>query len=105
MRGTLEINVFVAIANDLILILQAKGLQEVINRNEAKMDETGLEAKGKGNGGKLALFNLKDTAISYNLLNLLLWLQQMKPLETSIELNINSINFRFPFPTRCTLSE
>ena len=74
MRGTLEINVFVAIANDLILILRGKGLQAVIDGNEAEMDETGLEAEGKGNGGKSALFNLKDTSILYDLLNLLLWL-------------------------------
>ena len=63
MRGTLEIGVFVAIANDLILILRGKDLQAVIDGNEADMDETGLEAEEKGNGGKLALFNLKDTAI------------------------------------------
>ena len=38
-------------------------LQAVINGNEAVMDETGLEAEGKGNGRKSALFNLKDTVI------------------------------------------
>ena len=43
MRGTLEIGVFVAIANDLILILRGKGLPAVINGNEAEMDKTGLE--------------------------------------------------------------
>ena len=48
MRGTLEIGVFVAIANDLVLILRGKGLQAVINVNEAEMDETGVEAEGKG---------------------------------------------------------
>ena len=69
------------------------------------MGETGLEAEAKVNGGKSALFNLKDTAIIYDLLNLLLWLRQMKSLETSIELNIDSDNFRFPFSTRCNLSE
>ena len=79
-------------------------MQAVINDNEAKMDETGLEAEEKGNGGKSVLFNLKDTAILYDLLNLL-WLRQMKSLETSIELNIDSANFRFPFSTRCNLSE
>ena len=63
MRGTLEIGVFVAIANELVLILRGKGLQAVINVNEAEMDETGLEAEGKGNGGKSTLFNLKETAI------------------------------------------
>ena len=63
MLVTLEIGVFVAIANDLILLLREKGLQAVINGNEAEMDETGLEAEGKGNGGKSALLNLKDTAI------------------------------------------
>ena len=63
MQGTLEIGVFVAIANDLVLILQGKGLQAVINENEAEMDETGLEAEGKGNRRKSALLNLKDTAV------------------------------------------
>ena len=50
MRGTLEIGVFVAIANDLVLILRGKSLQAVINDNEVEMDETGLEAERKGNG-------------------------------------------------------
>ena len=95
MRETLEIGGFVGVANDLILILRGKGLQAVINGNKAEMDETGLETEGKGNGGKSALFNLKDTAILYGLLNIFLWLGQMKPLETSIELNIDSANFRF----------
>ena len=54
MRGTLEIGVFVAITNSLILILRRKVLQAVINVNKAEMDET-------GNGGKSALFNLKDS--------------------------------------------
>ena len=102
MQGTLEIGVFVAMANDLLIILQGKGLQAVINGNEAEMDETGLEVEGKGNGGNSALFNLKDTAILYDLLNLLLWLES---LETSTELNIDSASFRFPFSTRCNLSE
>ena len=53
------------------------------------MDETGLGAEGKGNGGKSVLFNLKDTALLCDLLNLLLWLRQIKSLETSIELNID----------------
>ena len=66
--------VFVAVANDLLIILRGKGL----------------------------LFNLKDTAILYDLLNLLLWLES---LETSIELNIDSARFRFPFSTRCNLFE
>ena len=79
-------------------------MQAVINDNEAKMDETGLEAEEKGNGGKSVLFNLKDTPILYDLLNLL-WLRQMKSLKTSIELNIDSANFTFPFSTRCNLSE
>ena len=61
MRGTLEIGVFLAIGNDLILILWGKGLQAVINGNEAEMDETSLEAAGKGNGGKSAVFNVKDS--------------------------------------------
>ena len=47
MQGTLEIGVFVAIANDLILKLQGKGLQAVINGNEVEMDETGVEVAGK----------------------------------------------------------
>ena len=89
MQGTLEIGVFVAIANDLILILRGKGLQAVIDGNEAEIDETGLEAEGKVNGEKSALFNLKDTTILYDLVNLLLWLQQITSLETSIELNID----------------
>ena len=70
MRGTLEIGLYVATANDLVLILLGKGLQAVINGNEEKMDETGLEAEGKCNGGKSTLFDLKDTAILYELLNL-----------------------------------
>ena len=55
MQGTLEI------ANALISILPGKGLQAVINGNEGEMGETGLEAEGKGNGGKSVLFNLKDS--------------------------------------------
>ena len=101
-RGTLEIGVFLAMANDLFIILQGKGLQAVINGTEAELDKTGLEVEGKGNGGNSALFNLKDTAILYDLLNLLLWLES---LETSIELNIDSSSFRFPFSTRCDLPE
>ena len=101
MRGTLEIGVFVAI----VLILREKGLQAVINGNEADVDETGLEAEGKGNGRKSALFNLKDTVILYEMINLLLWLRQMNSLESSIELNIDSANFGYPFSTRCDLTE
>ena len=63
MRGTLELGVFLAIANDLILILPVKGFQSVINGNEAEMDETGLDGEGKGYGGKAVLFHSKDTAI------------------------------------------
>ena len=95
------------IANDLdnlILILWGKDLQAVINGNEAKTDETGLEAERKDNGEKSALCNLKDTAIFYDLLNLL-WLLQMSSLETSVEVDIDSTNFRCPFSTRCNLSE
>ena len=102
MRGTLEIDVLLAMTNDLLIILPGKGLQTVINGNEAEMDQTGLEVEGKGNGGNSALFNLKDTAILYDLLNLLLWLES---LETSIELNIDSASFWFPFSTRCNISE
>ena len=101
-RGTLEIRVFVAMANYLFITLRGKGFQAVINGNKAEMHETGLEVEGKGNRGNSALFNLKDTAILYDLLNLLLWLES---LETSIELNIDSASFRFPFSTRCNLSE
>ena len=82
--------------------LSCEGLQAVINGNEGEMDETGLEVDGKGNGGNSALFNLKGTAILYNLLNLLLWFES---LETSIELNIDSASFRCPFSTRCNLSK
>ena len=93
-RGALEIGVFVAMANDLLIILPGRSLQAVINGNEAEMNETGLEVEGKRNGGNSALSNLKDTAILYDLLNLLLCL---KSLENSIELNIDSASFRFPF--------
>ena len=79
MQETLEIDAFVAIANYLILILQGKGLQAVKIINEAKMDKTGLEVDGKGNGKKSTFFNLNGTVILYNLLNLLLWLGQVKP--------------------------
>ena len=98
----LEIRVFLAMANNLLIILRGKGLQAVTNGNKAELDETSLEVERKGNGGNSALFNLKDTALLYDLLNLLLWLES---LETSIELNIDSASFRFPFSTRCNLSE
>ena len=55
-RVILEILVFVAMANDLLIILRGKGLQAVINGNEAEMDETGWEVEGKGNGENSALF-------------------------------------------------
>ena len=74
MRGTQEIGVFVAISNNLILILRGKGLSAVMNGYEKEMDETGLKAEGKGHGRKSVLFNLKDTTILYDLLNFLLWL-------------------------------
>ena len=82
--------------------MRGKVLQAVINGNEAETGETGLEVEQKGNGGNSALFNLKDTAISYDLLNLLLWLES---LETSIELNIDPVSFRFPFSNRCNLPQ
>ena len=72
MQGTLKVGVLVAIASDLddpILILWGKCFLAVINGNEAETDETLLEAEGKVNGGKSVLFNLKDTAILYSLLN------------------------------------
>ena len=71
-RGTLEIRVFVAMANDLLIILRGKGLQAVINGSEAEIDETCFEVEGKGNGRNSSLLYLKDTAILYDLLNLLL---------------------------------
>ena len=77
-------------------------MQAVINGNEAETGETGLEVEQKGNGGNSALFNLIGTAISYDLLNLLLWLES---LETSIELNNYSVSVRFPFSNRCNLPE
>ena len=55
-QGTLEIHVFVAMANDLLIILWGKSLQAVVNGNEAEMDETGWEVEGKGNGRNSALF-------------------------------------------------
>ena len=84
--------------------IAGKRLASSNKQNEAETDETGLEAEGKGNGGKSALFNLKDLAILHDLLNLLSLLQMMS-LETSIELNIDSVNLRFSFPTRCNLCE
>ena len=66
LEKTLEIDVLIAIANnldDLKFILQGKGFLAVMNGNEPDKDQTFLGAKGKGNGGKPALFNLKDTAI------------------------------------------
>ena len=107
MPETLEVRVLVAMANysdDLILILRGKGLQAVINSNEVETDKTLLETEGEGNGGKSALFNLKDTTILFDLLNSL-WLLQMMSLKTSTELNIDSANFRLPFSTTCNLSE
>ena len=50
------------------------------------------------------MFNLKDKAILYDIRNCLCLLQ-VTPLQFSIELNIASANFRFPFRTRCLLSE
>ena len=51
MRGTLEIGVFLAIANDLILIFRGKGLQAVISGKIAEINKTGIEAEGKTNVG------------------------------------------------------
>ena len=42
MGGTLGIGTFVAIANNLVLIFRGKGLQVVINGNEAEMDKASL---------------------------------------------------------------
>ena len=60
-RVILEILVFVAMANDLLIILRGKGLQAVVNGNEAEMDETGLKVEGKGIRGNSTLFDLKDS--------------------------------------------
>ena len=52
MGGTLEIDVLVAktkYLDDWILILLRKGLQVVINSNEAQAEKTCLETEGKGN--------------------------------------------------------
>ena len=74
MSGTLEKDVLVTAAkdlSDLILILRGKGLQAVINGNEADTDQADLETEGNGNDGKSVLFNLKDATILCDLLNLL----------------------------------
>ena len=55
MQGTLEIGV---LTDDLIVILQGKDLQAVINFNEVWTDETYLDAEGTGNVGKSVLCNL-----------------------------------------------
>ena len=47
---------------------------------------------------------MKDTSILWDIRNCLCLLQ-VTPLQFSIEVNIDSANFRFPFFTRCTLSK
>ena len=79
-------------------------LHAVKNYNEAGTEETGLDTVEKDNARKSKLFNLKDTAILYDIRNCLCLLQ-VTPLRFLIKMNIDSANFRFPFSTRCTLSE
>ena len=74
------------------------------NYNEAGTEETGLDTVEKDNARKSKLFNLKDTAILYDIRNCLCLLQ-VTPLRFLIKMNIDSANFRFSFSTRCTLSE
>ena len=76
----------------------------VSNDNEAGTEETGLDTVEKDNRGKSKLFNLKDTATLQDVRNCLCLLQ-LKSLQILIELNIDSANFRFPFSTKCKLSE
>ena len=94
-RGTQEVGVLVPIANDLddlILILRGICFLAVINGKEAETEETGLEAERKGKAGKSVMLNLKDTAISYDLLNTL-WFLQMILLETFIEVTISFFHY------------
>ena len=79
-------------------------LHAVKNYNEAGTEETGLDIVEKDNARKSKLFNLKDTAILYDIRNCLCLLQ-VTPLRFLIKMSIDSANFRFPFSTRCTLSE
>ena len=51
------------------LTLSDKELQAVAYGSDKETGEHDLEKLGKDKGGKSALFNLKDTAISYDLLN------------------------------------
>ena len=55
-------------------------------------------------GVKSKLFILKDRAIVQDIRNCLCLLQ-VKPFQFSIELNIDSANFRFLISTRCTVSK
>ena len=48
---------------------QTKKLHAVANGNDTETEKQDLEKVGKGNGGKSAVFNLKDAAVSYDLLN------------------------------------
>ena len=94
-RVTQEVGVLVPIANDLddlILILRGICFLAVINGKEAETEETGLEAERKGKAGKSVMLNLKDTAISYDLLNTL-WFLQMILLETFIEVTISFFHY------------
>ena len=94
-RVTQEVGVLVPITNDLddlILILRGICFLAVINGKEAETEETGLEAERKGKAGKSVMLNLKDTAISYDLLNTL-WFLQMILLETFIEVTISFFHY------------
>ena len=51
-----------------------KDLDAVVHGSEAEAEETGLETVELSNGGKLPLFNLKDTAILKVFINCLCFL-------------------------------
>ena len=82
-------------------LAQLEDLHAVANNNEAG---AGLDTVEKYREGKSKLFNLKETVILWDIRNCFCLLQ-VTPLQFSIELNIDSANFRFPFSTRCTLSK
>ena len=49
----------------LIITIAWKRLASSNNGNEADVEDKRLDTEGKGNGGKSALFNMKDTSIFY----------------------------------------
>ena len=49
--------------NEIAVTLLEKDLDAVIHESEEQTEETGSETVELNNGGKLAWFNLKDTAI------------------------------------------